>query len=176
MRKLLLLSAILLLDVAGSANRAAAQGPAGVGAADVTQGNSHSLNPMHWVKKDSKDSADADANRGDLEKKLTPILQAEGALPANMATHDACAMFTDLRPCLAALHASHDLGLNFTCVQASVTGVHTNADVSGCKDADQDKQQSLKDAIRRLKPDANAKQAVKDAEQEAESDLAKSGG
>jgi hypothetical protein len=179
MRKTLLFGAALFFGVSVlltvGAQRAAAQGPAGAGAVEAAQDNSHSLNPMHWIKKDSGDSTDALGSRIDVERKLTPILQSEGALPANITAHDACATFADLEQCLAALHASHDLGLNFACVQASVTGVHTNADLSGCKDVDGDRQQTLKEAIHKLKPDANAKEGVKAAEQEAKADLGKIG-
>ncbi len=179
MRKTLLICTMLFFGTSilltAGAQRAAAQGPAGEGAVDAAQDTSHSLNPMHWIKKDSGDSTDALGSRIDVERKLTPVLQSEGALPANTTAHDACATFAGLEPCLVALHASHDLELNFACVQASVTGVHTNADLSGCKDVDGDQQQSLKHAIHILKPGANAKQAVKAAEQETKGDLAKIG-
>jgi hypothetical protein len=180
MRKRLLFGASLFVGMGilltAGAPRAAAQGPAGTGAVDAAQDNTHSLNPMHWIKKDSGDATDALGSRIDVERKLTPILQSEGALPANSNAHDACATFADLERCVEALHATHDLGLNFACVQASVTGVHTSADLSGCKDVDGDQQQSLKEAIHILKPEANAKEAVKAAEQEAKADLAKLGG
>ena len=121
--------------VTGGAPSAAAQGPAGAGASTAAQDNTHMLNPMNWMKKDSKNSADAPANRTESEKKLTPALQAQGALPANVNTTDACASFKTLDGCLAALHASHNLGVDFNCLRAGVTGVHINADMSGCKAA-----------------------------------------
>src|SRR5260370_34353401 len=90
--------AVLLLVTVG-AGRAAAQGPAGAGASTAAQGSSssssshssHSLNPMKRVKTDkgSKNSPDSNATRGDLEKKLTPNLQAQGVLPAKSNTTDA---------------------------------------------------------------------------------------
>ena len=157
-----------------SAGRAAAQGPAGVGASTAAQesshSSSHSLNPIKWVKKD-KNSPDANGSRADVEKKLTPKLQAAGVLPADANATDACASFTALNDCLAALHASHNLGLNFICVRASVTGVHTNADTSGCKIADGEKALSLNKAIHELNPGADAKGATKNAEQQAKDDL-----
>ncbi|MFZ3334007.1 MAG: hypothetical protein WA197_25475 [Candidatus Acidiferrales bacterium] len=157
----------------------AAQGPAGAGAAAVAQDSSHnlhSLNPVTWVKKDSKNSTDAPQARSDTERKLTPILKAQGVLAANTTTTDACAPFTALEACLTALHASHNLGLDFNCVRADSTGVHTSADVSGCKVADGEKAQGLSTAIHQLKPDVNAKQATKEAEQEAKDDLKGIGG
>jgi len=183
MKKKLFVCGVLLFGVSISltlgAERAAAQGPAGAGAAAAAQENSHSLhslNPINWVKKDSKNSADAPESRSDVEKKLTPSLQAQGLLAANATATDACAPFTSLDGCLAALHASHNLGVDFNCLRADATGVHTSADVSGCKAADGEKPQGLNKAIHQLKPDANAKQATKDAEQQAKDDLKGIGG
>jgi hypothetical protein len=178
MKKPLLVGAVLLFGVSFSltmgAKQAAAQGPAGAGASAVAQDSSHSshsLNPIKWVRKESKDSTDAPGNRSDVEKKLTPGLQAQGVLAANASATDACAPFSALDGCLAALHASHNLGVDFICLRAAVTGVHTSADTSGCKVADGDKALGLNTAIHQLKPDANAKQATKDAEQQAKDDL-----
>jgi hypothetical protein len=74
--------AVLLFGVSisltGGAERAVAQGPAGAGASAAAQESSHSLNPIKWVKKDSKNSSDASGSRSEAEKKLTPNLQAQG--------------------------------------------------------------------------------------------------
>jgi hypothetical protein len=175
MMKALFVGSVLFFGVSISltlgAGRAAAQGPAGNGAAAAAQESSRSLNPINWVKKDSKNSTEAPGSRSEAEKKLTPSLQAQGLLAANVTATDACASFTALDGCLAALHASHNLGVDFNCLRADVTGVHTSADVSGCKVADGEKAQTLNKAIHQLKPDANAKQATKDAEQQARDDL-----
>ena len=131
------------------------------------------MNPIKWVKKDkdSKHSPDSNGTRSDVEKKLTPKLQAQGLLPASSNATDACASFTALNECLAALHASHNLGLEFNCMRAKVTGVHTNADLSGCKGSIGDKAQNLNKAIHELNPGADAKGATKNAEQQAKDDL-----
>ena len=178
MKRNLLRVSILALGlsafVAVSAEQAAAQGPAGAGASTAAQGSSHSshsMNPIKWVKKDSKKSADSNENRSDVERKLTPKLQAQGVLPANSNATAACASFTALNECLAALHASRNLGLDFNCLRASVTGVHASADMSGCKVADGEKALSLTKAIHLLNRDANAKSAAKTAEQQAKNDL-----
>jgi len=154
-----------------------AQGPAGQGAAEAAQDSSHSFspNPMKWVKKDSKNPSNSSGSRNDLEQKLTPGLQAQGLLPPNTSATDACAPFADLDGCLAALHASHNLALDFYCLRADVTGVDTSADISGCKVTGEEKAQALNKAIHQLKPEANAKQAAKDAEQQANDDLKKAG-
>lgn len=178
MNKTFSVSAILFFGVSFSLTVASqpanAQGPAGVGATAAAQDSSHSLhslNPIKWIKKDSNDSGAATAGRTDYEKKLTPTLQSQGVLAANATATDACAPFPSLDGCLAALHASHNLGVNFNCLRADVTGVHTSADTSGCKVADGEKPQGLHKAIHQLKPDADAKQATKDAEQQAKDDL-----
>src|SRR5437016_718023 len=172
-------SAALFLTV--GAERAGAQGPAGAGASTTAQGNSssssshssHSLNPIKWVKKGkgSKNSPDSNASRSDIEKRLTPKLQAQGILGANANATDACAAFTALNECLAALHASRNLGLQFNCLRANVTGVHTNVDLSSCKGSIGDKAQSLNKAIHEMSPGADAKGATKNAEQQAKDDL-----
>lgn len=168
----------LLLTV--GAERAGAQGPAGAGASGAAQGSSssssskgHSLNPIKWVKKDkdSKNTADSNGSRSDIEKKLTPKLQTQGILAVNANATDACAPFTALHECLATLHASHNLGVEFNCLRAKVTGVHTNADLSGCKGSIGDKAEGLHKAIHELNPSADAKGGAKNAEQQAKDDL-----
>lgn len=168
------------LFLTAGADRAAAQGPAGAGASTAAQGSSnssnskgHSLNPIKWVKKDkdSGNSSNANASRSDIEKKLTPKLQGQGLLAADGNATDACAPFTALNECLAALHASKNLGLEFNCLRAKVTGVHTNADLSGCKGSIGDKAEGLNKAIHELNSSADAKGAAKNADQQAKEDL-----
>jgi hypothetical protein len=175
MKKTLQIAAVVLfvvpITLTMGAQRAAAQGPAGSGAASAAQDGSHSLNPIKWVKKDSKSSVDAPTTRLDVEKRLTPKLQSQGLLPADATATDTCASFVELYDCLAALHASHNLDMNFNCLRADATGVHTGADISGCKVADGEKPQGLNKAIHQLKPEANSKQATKEAEQQAKDDL-----
>ena len=171
--KVLLLTLGLVALIAFGADRASAQGPAGAGASSAAQESSHSshsLNPIKWIKKD-KNNPDANGTRADVEKKLTPKLQADGVLPKNANVTDTCSAFTALTDCLAALHASHNLAINFVCLRASVTGVHTSDDISGCKIADGEKALSLNKAIHGLNPEADAKGATKNAEEQAKDDL-----
>ena len=154
------------------AGNAAAQGPAGAGASgaakDTSSAGGHSLNPIKWIKKDAKPSADS---RSESEKKLTPKLQAQGLLATDANATDACAPFIALDECLASLHASHNLGIDFNCVRADVTGVHTNVDLSGCRGPVGDKAQNLTKSLHLLKPDADAKGQAKNAEKQAKDDL-----
>jgi hypothetical protein len=152
-----------------------AQGPAGVGAtaaassSSSSSGSSHSMNPIKWIKKD-KSSANS-ASSTDQNKRLTARLQQSGVLAADGDVTTACATFKNLSECVAALHASHNTGLEFNCVRADVTGVQTNADLSGCKGTIGDKAVSLQEALKRLKPGIDAKSEAKSAEKQAQDDL-----
>jgi hypothetical protein len=167
---------IVSLSFALGAERAAAQGPAGAGASaaakDTSSHSGRSLNPIKWVKRDSKTSMHS---RSEIEKKLMPKFQEQGLLPAKANVTDACAPFIALEECVASLHASKNLGIDFNCVRADVTGVHTNVDLSGCKGPIGEKAQNLTKSIHMLKPDADAKRAVKDAERQAKDDLKEAG-
>ena len=182
MKKSILVLAVLILSASlfltFGAGSAVAQGPAGAGAAGAAQGSSssssstssHSLNPIKWIKKD-KSAGNTGVNRSDLEQKLTPKLQTAGLIPAKATATDTCAAFVNLNDCLASLHASHNIGVDFNCLRAKVTGVQTGADLSGCKGSVGDKAQSLVKAIHELNPGADAKGATKNAEQQAKDDL-----
>jgi hypothetical protein len=175
MRRMIFVGTMLLFGFSISltlgAEQVSAQGPAGAGAAAAAQESSHSVNPLNWVKKNSRTSSETPGNRRDIETKLTRTLQAQGVLAANVTATDACAPFMTLDGCLATLHASHNLGVDFNCLRAAVTGVHTSANVSDCNVADGEKPLGLNNAIHQLKPDVNAKQATKEAEQQAMNDL-----
>ena len=163
---------MLFLCLTVGTDRSAAQGPAGAGASaaakDTSSHGGHSLNPIKWVKKDSKKSADS---RSEIESKLTPKLQAQGLLTAKANLSDTCSQFVALNECVASLHASKSLEIDFNCLRADVTGVFSNVDLSGCKGPIGDKAQSLAKAIHLLKPDADAKGAARDAERQAKDDL-----
>jgi len=152
-----------------------AQGPAGVGATQAAasssngSGSSHSLNPIKWIKKDKSSSSATPT--ADKNQRLTALLQQNGVLPKDGDVSSACSIFKNLSDCVAALHASHNVGLDFNCVRADVTGVQTSADLSGCKGAVGDKAVSLQEALKRLKPEADAKAEAKNAEKQAKDDL-----
>jgi len=152
-----------------------AQGPAGVGATQAASssssgsGGSHSMNPIKWIKKD-KSSSNA-APTTDQNKRLTALLQQNGVLPKDGDVSSSCSVFKNVSDCVAALHASHNVGIDFNCVRADVTGVQTSADLSGCKGPVGDKAVSLQDALKRLKPEVDAKTEAKNAEKQAKDDL-----
>ncbi|HTQ59183.1 MAG TPA: hypothetical protein VMI32_03105 [Candidatus Solibacter sp.] len=173
MKRLVLVLAVALLSVSYGANGAAAQGPQGAGAGSASSGSSssHSLNPIKWVKKEPKSASDQLDAKDEQDKKLTSNLQAQGVLAANTDAKSACENFKALDECVAALHASKTLGLDFNCLKSNLTGVQTSADMSTCKGSAGDKAMSLSKAIHAMKPDADAKTEAKNAEKQAKDDL-----
>jgi hypothetical protein len=160
------------------AAQASAQGPAGAGAAAAAGGGSstHSYNPLKWIgKKDPKPTGDSPAVNAELDKKLETKLQAKQVLSADATLKQTCVNFLQRLDCLAALHASHNVGLNFECVKSNVTGVRVGTDTSSCRMPAGDKPLSLAKTIKLLKSDADAKGAAKDAETIAKQELAEAG-
>lgn len=166
---------ILAAGCAFGTASARAQGPAGVGATQAASSSSsgskssHSMNPIKWIKKD-KDKPNA-ASSDDKKFLLTERLHEKGILAANTDVNSACSIFKNLEDCVAALHASHNVNLDFNCVRADVTGVQTSADLSGCKGPIGGKAVNLQEALKRLKPEVDAKAEAKSAEQQAKDDL-----
>jgi hypothetical protein len=179
MKKLILAVAVAMVAVSFGTGRAAAQGPQGAGAASASSSSSsggHSLNPIKWVKKDPKSASDQLDAKDDQDKKLTANLRAQGVLPANTDAKSACETFKALDECVAALHASKNVGLDFNCLKSNLTGVQTGADMSSCKGSAGDRAMSLSKAIHAMKPDADAKGEAKNAEKQAKDDLKASRG
>ncbi len=178
MRRTWMVVAIVVLSVSVGAGRAAAQGPAGVGATAAAEPSlhaPHSYNPIKWVEKKPKTGSDWHDANSEPDKKLTAKLQGTGVLAANTNIAEACNTFKALSDCVAALHASHSLALDFNCVKSDMTGVQTSADMSACKEPHGDKGASLSKTIQLLKPDADAKAQAKDAERQANEDLKEAG-
>src|SRR5262249_51974820 len=127
MNKAVIAVLILAAGCTFGATKARAQGPAGVGATAAASsgssgsGSSHSLNPIKWIKKDK--SASASSAGTDRNLLLTERLHGAGVLAANSDINSACSIYKHLEDCVAALHASHNVNLDFNCVRADVTGV-----------------------------------------------------
>lgn len=181
MKKALLVAAVAMLSMSFGVGAALAQGPAGAGAGAAASssgsgsGHSFNLNPVKWVKKDSKPASDQLDAKAEQDKKLTASLQAQGVLPANTDAKAACENFKGLDECVAALHVSKNLGLDWNCLKSNLTGVQTSADMSGCKGLAGTKAMSMHNAIHAMKPDADAKEAAKTADKQAKDDLKAAG-
>jgi hypothetical protein len=172
----LLTATVLVLSFASL--QAAAQGPAGAGAGAAAGGgtSSRSYNPLKWIgKKDAKPTGDVLFANDEVEKRLEAKLRAMQVLSATATLKESCVNFVQRVDCLAALHASHNVGLNFECLKSNVTGVRVGTDTSSCRMPAGDKPLSLAKTIKLLKPDVNAKGAAKDAETVAKQELAEAG-
>jgi len=144
---------------------AAAQGPAGAGAAEAAGSGSgaHSLNPTKWFGKDARASS-PDGSREELDQKLEPKLRAAEVLAAHASLSEVCRNFVQRVDCVAALYASHNLGIDLECIRSNMSGVRTDVAAASCRVPDTDKPLSLLKTIRLLKPDADAKRAAREAE------------
>jgi hypothetical protein len=160
-----------------SAVGAAAQAPAGVGAAGASQNSStpHSYNPIKWVKKDSHaTNASADPNTI-RNAKLTSKLQMQGLLAPNANLDETCSPIKGMGECVAALHARRDLGLDFNCLKSKITGTEVGANAQSCPGRATRKPATLDKAIHELMPAVNAKVAAKNAEKQSSADLRQAG-
>jgi len=178
MKRQWMVGIIVAISIPAGAGRGAAQGPAGAGAAAAAESSSHaphSYNPIKWVEKKPKTRSDWHDANSELDTKLTAKLQGAGVLAANTNIALACNTFKVLSDCLAALHASHSLALDFNCVKSDMTGVQTSADMSACKEPKGDRGVSLSKTIQLLKPGADAKGEAKNAEKLANEDLKAAG-
>lgn len=146
--------------------RAAGQGPAGAGAAEAAGGgsSSHALSPTKWFGKKDAKRASSDVSGEEFDRKLEAKLRAAELLPAQAALTQSCRNFTERVDCVAALYASHHLGIELECLRANMSGVRTEIAAAACKFPDTDKPLNLLKSIRLLKPDADAKSAAKEAE------------
>ena len=83
---------------------------------------------------------------------------------------EACAGMKSLADCLITAHVSHDLGIDFDCLKAAVTGRNTTNRACDAKLGP--KKMKLTEAIQALQPSADAKVAANEATVEARLDIA----
>lgn len=101
-------------------------------------------------------------------------LQTRGLLPADIELKDACSHFKAMSDCVAALHASHNLNINFDCMKWDMTGVPLTAEPS-CPTPGSRNLMPLSKAIQALKPDAYGIDEALNAQKQAYEDLKDSG-
>jgi hypothetical protein len=176
MKKEWIVVGVAVLGVSLTAFGAPAQdpGPQGAGASEAAKSSApHSLNPIKWVKKGPNTTTEQPDAKTDQNTMLTSALQTQGVIPANTNLKNTCSPIKGLDECVAALHARHNLGLDFDCLKSNLTGKHTDAEKSSCNGVPRKRAMSLSDAIRALKPDVNAKAEAKNAEKQAREDLSR---
>lgn len=147
--------------------------PASPGAAG-SMGGTHGSASTH---SESGNEGNSGSNNGaktggtlNPDSKLSGNLQK--LLPTGTTPQQVCANFTHLGPCVAAIHVSHNLGININSLVCDMTlkpiGT-TNTCPQGTPTGK--KGLSLGAAIQALDPDADSKSESKKANQEAKQDV-----
>lgn len=163
------------------------QNPAGNGQDSSTSDQTHwysatwikKLNPVPYVRKpidylksdSSKTANEQLAANSAEEKHLTAQLQSHGLLPGHTALKDACSNFKSLDDCIAALHASHNVGVKFDCLKWNMTAEKPDGAAKVCQEPDYGHPVTLERAIRGLKPDADAREEAKNALRQARENI-----
>jgi hypothetical protein len=119
------------------------------GARDMGAAGTHGSGSGH-ESIGKQDASDILAHNTRLSSNLGKLL------PNGMTAQQACGGFKNLGQCVAAVHASHNLGIPFDQLKAKMTGTGNV---------------SLGKAIQDLKPAVDAKSEVKKAHKQANQDL-----
>ena len=114
-------------------------------------------NPLKLFKRGSISANDQLASDGHLENKLTNQLRTQGILPATTELQEVCSTFRELAKCVAALHASHKLHVDFLCLKWDVTGTKPKAVPDACAGPAGGKAMRFDRAIDLLKPDSDSR-------------------
>jgi hypothetical protein len=178
MRKHWLVMAPAALCVCMCAQTASAQDTPGSGQQGATPQPTHwysparykKYNPVNLFHRDSRSATEELAENTDENKKLSSELQS--LLPPRKDVKDVCTVFKSVEDCVAAIHASHNVGIKFECLKWNVTAVKPNAGAKSCSDPETDRPMTLERAIRELKPDADAKYEAKNAVRKARENIA----
>lgn len=124
--------------------------------------------PANLFHKDSRTASEQLAANPDEDKKLTELLQ--GLLAPRADVKDVCSEFKTVEDCVAAIHASHNVGVHFACLKWNMTNVKP-AGAKSCSEPEIDRPLTLERAIRELKPDADARFEAKNALRKARENI-----
>jgi hypothetical protein len=144
----------------------AQHGHAGSMGANATDGTGHGAS-MH-------NASLTTAHGRTMNEILTKNTALSGKIQklTGMDAQQACSGFKNLGQCVAAAHVSKNLGLNFACLKADMTGIAAPKG-SGCSTSTttNSKSMSLGQAIHTLKPAANSKTESQKATKQADQDI-----
>src|SRR5713226_3573655 len=124
-------------------------------------------NPLKLLKRGSNSANDQLASDGHLENKLTNQLRVEGILPATTELQEVCSNFRELTKCVAALHASHTLHIDFLCLKWDVTGTKPKGVPDACAGPAGGKAMRFDRALDLLKPDSDSRTEAETAMKQA---------
>ena len=177
MRKHWLFAGLTALGMFFGAQFAAAQTAAGSSQGATPSQPAHwyspanykKLNPVHLFRKDSRTASEQLAANPAEDKKLTAELQS--LLPPHADAKDVCSAFKTLEDCVAAIHASHKVGVRFECLKWNMTAVKPASGTKSCAEPESDRPLTLERAIRELKPGTDARYEAKNALRKARENI-----
>lgn len=177
MRKRWFFAALAALGMFFGAQEAAAQAASGNGQDSGSSQPAHwysparykKYNPANLFKKDSRTASEQLAANPEEDRKLTDELQS--LLPPRTHAKDVCSAFKTVEDCVAALHASHSVGVRFECLKWNMTAVKPSSGTKSCAEPEYDRPLTLERAIRELKPDADARYEAKNALRKARENI-----
>jgi hypothetical protein len=182
MKRLLFTSVILSLALVAAAPAFAQRGGHGGGPpAGSPSSGAPGMSSTHGNS--SSNSNSTKGNSSDAGKKTPDELLSQNTklsdklgklLPKGITPQQACQNFRNLGQCVAAIHVSHNLGIDFNCLKSDVTGTAVPTGTT-CAGGTGSKKLSLGQSIEALEPNANAKAERKKAEAEAKDDMRGSG-
>ena len=151
--------------------------PSSPGAAAGSMGGTHGNTSTH---SGSGNGGNSGSNNGALtggtlnpNSKLSANLQK--LLPTGTTPKQVCANFTHLGPCVAAIHVSHNLGIDLNSLVCDMTLKPIGTATCPAGTAASKKGMSLGSSIAALDPNVNSKAESRKANQQAKQDLNGSG-
>ncbi|HEV2116129.1 MAG TPA: hypothetical protein VGR48_08910 [Terriglobales bacterium] len=157
---------VMLCGAPAFAQHGHGMGPGGMNPA-MGEGGSHRMDPH---------TSSSSIHGMNMDQLLTKNTALAGKIQSltHMPAQQACSGFKNLGQCVAAAHVSHNLGINFACMKADMTGVAapTSAKCPVTPNASTStKGMSLGKAIQTLQPTANSKLETKKANKQADQDI-----
>jgi hypothetical protein len=143
------------------ASSAANHGPAGMGATHANNGSNGTGNSVDAGKKAPDQLLSQNTKLSDNLSKL---------LPTGVTAQQACNGFKNLGQCVAAIHVSHNLGLDFNALKCDMTG-KADTPAAACPTNTSSKKLSLGQAIDTLQPGADSKSESETAMKQAHQDI-----
>jgi hypothetical protein len=132
--------------------------------------NPAKYNPLKLIKH-YKSANDQLASDGRMEDKLGKQLRIQGILSQDRELQDVCSHFRDLTTCIAVLHLSKSLPVEFTCLKWNVTGVKPKSVADSCAGPAGGKAMPLDRALDLLKPNLDVRTEARNALKKAHDDI-----
>jgi len=170
---LLTLATLLFLGSSAYAQRGRGPGanPSGTGA---TAASSHSDASSHSGSANSANAGSADSGKKTPDQLLSQNTKLSDnlgkLLPKDVTPQQACDGFKNLGQCVAAIHVSNNLKLDFNALKCNMTG-KADSPTATCPTTTSTKNLSLGKAIDALKPGTDSKSESEKAVKQAHQDI-----